>query len=394
MPSPRIPPSPREAPSTVHSRSSPSCARGARSGRRARGRATSEQPVDAVSIVTPGQPGRVLARPARAASSTVLPAPCARGMRRGCRCSEPARRLPAQPRGQPAAEQQRGGAPSPGGGGPSRALSSPQRRAPLGRVERRGDALAPRRRAQPGEVDDVGVAQRARARARAPPRASGSSTESIRTTCDQPQQRVDRLVVPVRRPHHVGRSVTTSGSTIVSRPGRCARPDVDHDPLAHHARARPAPARPSARDRRTGVERRAARLDRAHDRARRVVAPDALAAGWRSRRCHSRSTTHDQVEHARRRRSAAFSAWRSREQLAQRRLDRRRASCPARSRRVGRRAHQIARQRCAVAAAARRPPRALRAGRVLRQRRRRPSLPRARGSGRRCATAPRPRRCG
>ena len=56
-----------------------------------------------------------------------------------------------------------------------------QVRPPARRVERRRDALAPRRRAQPREVDDVGVARRGRRRASSAASTSGSSWESIST---------------------------------------------------------------------------------------------------------------------------------------------------------------------------------------------------------------------
>ena len=68
-----------------------------------------------------------------------------------------------------------------------------------------GDPLAPRGRAQPGEIDDVGAARRARRRARSP-RARRARRRVEQHRLREPQQRVDRLVVAVGRPQQ-GRQV-------------------------------------------------------------------------------------------------------------------------------------------------------------------------------------------
>ena len=124
---------------------------------------------------------------------------CAWPLQRPARLRQRAR-LPAQPRGQPAAEQQPGGqrvlAVAHGHAG-----DRPQLRPPARRVERRRDPLAPRRRAQPGEVDDVGVvgevvgARQRRLDVRLVLRVDQHDL-------GEPAQRVDRLGMAVRRPHH------------------------------------------------------------------------------------------------------------------------------------------------------------------------------------------------
>ena len=154
---------------------------------------------DAVSIVTPASPGALWS-----ASSSWISTSCRRARAwPNSRCRELRQRLglPAEPRREPAAEQQRGG---------ERVLpvadgdrgDAAERRAQRRRVERGRDALAPRRRAQPREVDDVGVlgelAPRAASDSRDVRLVLGVDEHDLR----QPPQRVDRLGVAVRRPHH------------------------------------------------------------------------------------------------------------------------------------------------------------------------------------------------
>ena len=162
----------RRAPSTSDSRPLRSCAWRVQAARR-RGRARASCP-DAVSIVMPGEPGRVHAsRRARAAASTSCAArsracrAARRSARASSRGSQP-RREASQPKSSSAGDR-RVGVVAHGHRADLRAARARQ----LRRVEGGGDPLAPRRRAQPGEVDDVGAARRAR-RARAPrPRGVG-----------------------------------------------------------------------------------------------------------------------------------------------------------------------------------------------------------------------------
>ena len=199
---------------------------------------------DAVSIVTPARPGRVLLGRLEL-DPDLLPAAArvADRARRRERASE--LRLPAQARRQPAAEQQRGG---------ERVLpvadgdrgDAAERRAQRRRVERGGHALAPRRRAQPREVDHVGVLGRARRRGRSDSATSGSSWRVDEHDLRQPAQRVDRLGVAVRRPHHrrqVGDQQRVDDRVEL---GQVAR----RRSRSPRARARPRCARAAARRRR------------------------------------------------------------------------------------------------------------------------------------------------
>ena len=157
-----------------------------------------------------------------------------------------------------------------------------QVRPPARRVERRRDPLAPRRRAQPGEVDDVGVAGQvvgARQRGLDVRFVLGVDQDDLR----QPAQRVDASAWPCGDHTIVARSETTSGSTIVSSLGRW------RSPISSSMRSRPTEIAPDARgvvgaDPRDRRQPPAPRLDRDHDQPRRVVAADALRAGSRSRR--------------------------------------------------------------------------------------------------------------
>ncbi len=258
-----------------------------------------------------------------------------------------------------------------------------------------GDALAPRRRAQPGEVDDVGAASRAaRARERRPSPASGSSTESSSTTWASAAARRRPRGGRAATRRTSARSVTTSGSTIGSRCARCLGPHVDDDVSRSERELAGLAASPSAAIVAVASSVVRPRLDRADDRARRVVAADAAQAVG-DLAAPLRSTTHDEVEHARRDVARRSRAWRSSSRLAQRRLDRGGRRVLLAPDGVGRSAGRL-----------RSPPVVVAVEQVLsassgpcvpasygRQRSRR-RLPRARRSGRRSATAPRPRRCG
>ena len=92
-----------------------------------------------------------------------VPAPAPARLRRARPAPSPA----ARPASRRTAARRRA---SPRGGARSRREILRQVRPPARRVERGRDPLAPRRRAQPREVDDVGVARRGRRRASARPR--------------------------------------------------------------------------------------------------------------------------------------------------------------------------------------------------------------------------------
>ena len=229
-----------------------------------------------------------------------------------------------------------------------------------GGSKRRGDALAPRRRAQPGEVDDVGLLRQRRAHAAARPRASGSSTESQQHDLGQAQQRVDRLAVAVRRPQQrrqVGDDERVDDRVEVRRGARSPRSRTTCSRGQRELAVRGS-ARSSAIDRDARVERRAPRLDRADDRARGVVAADAaqavgdLAAPLGGRRCATRLSTRAGHVRRRSRRGARRAGARSAASIA---VGRRVLRAPDVSRRIGAsgiRSRASRRRR----AAARRPP--------------------------------------
>ena len=111
-------------------------------------------------------------------------------------CRAPSRAARRASRGSSSAAR----SPTPGCAGPSPPRSGRSSSRHCGGSKVRGDPLAPRRRAQPGEVDDVGLlGQLARARDRRLP-GRARSTESISTTWARCEQRVDRLGMAVRRP--------------------------------------------------------------------------------------------------------------------------------------------------------------------------------------------------
>ena len=182
---------------------------------------------------------------------------------------------PAQARGQPAHVQVRRGlrvrAVAHG-----HAADVPQRLAHTARVERGRHALAPRGRAQPGQVDDVGLLEELLRPGGAPPRGRGPrpSRRGSRRRCGAAGRRP--LLCPCGDHSTVSSSGTTTGSTTVSSMGRCCGPTSISIWLAHRRdlpRRRPGVGRGHPGPRRDVV---AALLDHAHDRARRAVAADLL----------------------------------------------------------------------------------------------------------------------
>ena len=238
---------------------------------------------EAVSTVDARQ-ARVRSAAGRArAAAPPRRAGCWRG-RRASRSGPSSPRLPAEPRGEPAEEQEAGDARVRPVAHRDLDDSRPSSCAPGGRVEAGGDPLAPRRRAQPGEVHHVGLLGRARARAGRPCRGSGSLTESTSTTWAMCSSESTASAWPCGDQTSVARSGTTSGSTIVSRCGRCCGPDVQHDLLVAERDLARAAGRRAMVIVSTASIVLAARLDRAEDRARGVVAAHVARAGSGSRR--------------------------------------------------------------------------------------------------------------
>ena len=236
MPSPRMPPSPREAPSTVHSDTwplrsrrlaeqpaGPAVERDAHARRRCRSRC-------------PARPGTLWLSSGISSSATSWRLPCAFPCR-------PARAGISDPASQPRRE-----------------ASQPQNSTPAmpesgrWRTRTRVDAaqlLAPlradRRSRPPARATGCPAARPGRPRrppwparcARATALAgSGSLTESTSTTWDRWSRASTRLAWPCGDQITVGMSVTTSGSTIVSSLLQVLRAEVEHDALARQARAR------------------------------------------------------------------------------------------------------------------------------------------------------------
>ena len=202
----------------------------------------------------------------------------------------------------------------------------PQRAPHLGRVERRGDALAPRRGAQPREVDHVGR-----------PREVGRAREARRRPAGRPACRPARCCAsrrsastapswPCGAQTIVARSGTSSGSTIAARLSTCC------GPISTSTRSRPIAMWPglwTASSAATVAQASSVVrpvVDRGDDQPRRVVAPDPrepvldLAA-------EAAVDDHDEVHHPRGdERAVGLVA--AAEQLAQRRLDRARRRVP------------------------------------------------------------------
>ena len=289
MPSPRMPASPREAPSTVQADSLPVAV--ASRAVRPPGAAVQREPRARRGLDR--QPGQ-----ARHAHALVrLQAQrdlAARRRARRPRSSPPSghhrRRLPAQPRGQPAEQQQPGdrrvGAVAHGDGADRGQLG-----APAGRVEGGGDALAPRR---------ASAARPGRRRRRAPPARRARRERPVRRRARRPSRAARPGPCAAARPRAswwpwgdqttVGRSVTTSGSTIVSRRDRCCGPRSSTT-CSWATASRPGSsivlgdrASPASRSARAPARPRRGRCAR-RGSARRAP------GGCGSRRCHSRSTT-------------------------------------------------------------------------------------------------------
>ena len=203
-------------------------------------------------------------------------------------------RAPAQARAQPAAEQH-GGRGRVGAVADRDAGDLRQPAAQLGRIEGGGHALAPRRRAQPREVDDVrALEQPVRARERRP--HLGLVLGVHEHHLHQPAQCVDGGRVPVRRPHQ--RREVGYQQRVDDRVERLqmALAELELDPLpAERERA----LGPLGGDAAPGVDRRAARVHRAQDEPRRVVAADALEPVL-DLAPELAVDDHDEVEHARR----------------------------------------------------------------------------------------------
>ena len=169
----------------------------------------------AVPISTPASPGTDIARVGLQLELHVLAA-----ARAPCRAAiRPA--LISEPGSQPSrdASQPQNSSPAHGRLGvvAHRHRADPaQLVAPLRRVEGRGHPLAPRRRAQPGQVDHVGLRGQLAGARRPPRRGSGSLTESTSTTWDRCSSASTASGCPCGDQVTVAMSVTTSGSTIVS----------------------------------------------------------------------------------------------------------------------------------------------------------------------------------
>ena len=245
---------------------------------------------------------------------------------------------PAQARGQPAEEQhaghRRGRMMAHGHG-----VQAVELRAHLRAVERRRDALAPGRRAQPREIDDVEViGELARAIERLAPDRLLDRVDQRRLR--EAEQRVDGLRVAVWRPQQrrqIGHHKRVGDRQQVVE---VALAEPDDDRLVQQrdlSRLRVL----LGGDRGARVEARAAGLVGEHDQARGGVASDAaqavgdLAAPFVV-------DERDHVEHARRHVAAAFGVTLG-QQPAQRRFDRIRRRALFAPDRVAAR-HQIARQ--------------------------------------------------
>ena len=251
MPSPRMPASPREAPSTVHSCSVPSRSRAARvrppgprssdATRRRRPRSSRDAGQAGHRHVLGGLERERDVAAARARVPASAP-PCARRARSGFQ--------PSRDASQPQKQQRR--RPSESGavadGDLVERVAARGRSAGGSNVG--GDPLAPRRRAQPGEVDDVGCGREsvdgARERRAARP---ARPDESISTTCAASRARSASTASgwPCGDQTTVARSVTTQrvDDRVEHRRG-AARRSSSIDALAQRARARPASAASSA----------------------------------------------------------------------------------------------------------------------------------------------------
>ena len=186
----------------------------------------------------------------------------------------------------------------------------------LGQIEARGKPLAPRRRAQPSQIHDVCGTQQVRGAGQRICRI-GYVVGVQQDHVDHVPQRLQGLVVPVRAPDH--RREVRHDDRIHDRvkAGERVGAEVDLHLLVHH------PHDPWRRltvvhdgDR---VERLAALLHRAQDRARRVVAAHALQPVG-DLALPRAVDDHDQVEDACRRQRLVGGVALA-QHLTQRRLD-------------------------------------------------------------------------
>ena len=224
MPSPRIPPSPRDAPRIFHAVLVAVGGRARSASRPPRPRWSDSERAVRRGHRDAGQPGRLLlggvqrddhvavARRARVREAG-RPSHSRRWLRSQCRRedSQPASSSAAGHRRLAVADLQ--------------LLDLAQRRQALGQVERRRQPLAPRRRAQPGQVDDVGVlaqALGARERLHRIVDVVGVQQHHVDRAG---RQRVDRLGVAVRRPQRPSAARRRApGRQIVCSARRCSGP--------------------------------------------------------------------------------------------------------------------------------------------------------------------------
>ena len=278
-PRPRIPPSPREAPSTRQLRSPPSTDRSCASsppGARSSESEAAGLPADG----DPGQAGRLLIERRQRQLDRGLAGPGRRRPAPSVAVARLKRRdRPIEPRREPAGEERRARARA-GAVADADLVQSLQRGQPPGRVEAGRQALAPGRRPQPRQVDDVHGAQQVSRRA-SRPAVSCSSSESTRITSILRSSASIASSWPCGDHSTVGSSATSTGSTIVSSRASCSGPDVDLDA----SRASGGSRRPAIRRSSSSRPRRSSRgppRPRTGSCARRGSAPPARA-GWRSR---------------------------------------------------------------------------------------------------------------
>ena len=237
MPSPRIPASPREAPITVKEVERPSAR--VRVADSPPGPRSSDSDIpDAVSTVTPASPGALMLGVGLHLERHLAPLAPRLAPARAVLAHQ-AVDLPAQARRQPAEEQHRRGA-RVGPVAHGHRADPAQLLPPDGRVEARRHPLAPGGRAKPGEVHHVGLL------GQLPGAPHGLGRVGLVHRVDQHDlsQRSAASRAPSRCPWgaqiSVARSVTTSGSTMLSRPGQVALAAGDRDLLGpgHHLAAR------------------------------------------------------------------------------------------------------------------------------------------------------------
>ena len=294
MPSPRMPASPREAPSTVH------CALVARA-RACGGRAGRPAPRSSASVRARRRSRA--SRPARPRHRHgVGRAPGAASTSAAARARAPAQRVAVARRAgsgcQPRRERSQPTSSSAGDAEsgwwrtvtPAIACAARARRA-AGRRSRRGARAT---------ASSAATRGRRRRRARRARRARRSASAGVGLVDGVAAARPGASVAasastasgwPCGDHTTVARSVTTSGSTIVSRCAQVLLADVDDDRLAQQRELAGLGLGVGAAIVATASIVVAARLDGADDGARRRGSARRRAAGWRSRRCTRVSTT-------------------------------------------------------------------------------------------------------